>query len=1004
MQRALNSQREEVSSSPQHDAPQPSTKRFTRPIANPKDESTQTNDLKKEFMQATKTSLQTVTESVQHNLPQPNQKLIRKYILNDVCTQMEPAHRISFVKSEPPQTQLLTTAKAPLQSEATVPAKTSLLPATTIEVSPQPEIKLRCRPESEFRGALHEVTRKNSLSPGAALPHRESLSTDNELRRNSLQKGSDPAHRGSFLTEPELRRSSLQAGPPLNQRGSLQKENWSAYEPAFHSESESEYRCPLHLEMEDTYPHTLSLGSEIPHRGSLSRKTETSLGISPGPNQECFPSSKNVLAQMEQFSSVSPCTEAKPVVRPCLYPSIDASLPASPCTEAALPSGIMPPRPLAKFGPQSPWWSLLQTDTHPPAPQEISRKITSPLVLEQNISPLPAEWMWQEPSSPTAPEGTHNQLSSLPPQEIMNHESSNPPVTDNGPTSPLQPPGEIGGRLDFPAESKTAWNSLRTDIPCQDAPKLEAPPDQVPTAADPGQGGRWLEHAGPSYETADRSRSWRGKSVLRFSASFMEFSDEMYTNVLWCLKASSPLGMAPPLDLPPKDEEIKCFLKYELAPFLKDYPSKEYFHFVPSEGIEKTEGVGHMEPKMFSSVVRTIPDESLVEKEQKAFHRLQPLDLQQQHMAALTLASSSRPRSPWGRLDPYNSDEDDKEYVGFATLPNQVHRKSVKKGFDFTLMVAGEAGLGKSTLVNSLFLTDPYKDCELLNAEERILQTVEITKHVVDIEEKGMKLRLTIVDTPGFGDAVNNTECWKPVANYIDQQFKQYFRDECGLNRKNIQDNRVHCCLYFISPFGHGLRPLDVEFMKVLHQRVNVVPVLAKADALTPCEVERMKSKIRDEIKEFGIRIYQFPDCDSDEDDNFKMQDQVLKESIPFAVIGSNTVVEAEGRQVRGRLYPWGVVEVENPAHCDFVKLRTMLVRTHMQDLKDVTQETHYENYRTQCIKWMTRMVVTQWNCKYVMWAMMVMAQGWGGGGVFSVLAEEGGWQRHGSWKCNPSL
>ena len=41
---------------------------------------------------------------------------------------------------------------------------------------------------------------------------------------------------------------------------------------------------------------------------------------------------------------------------------------------------------------------------------------------------------------------------------------------------------------------------------------------------------------------------------------------------------------------------------------------------------------------------------------------------------------------------------------------------------------------------------------------ERIMQTVEITKHAVDIEEKGVKLRLTIVDTPGFGDAVNNTE------------------------------------------------------------------------------------------------------------------------------------------------------------------------------------------------------------------------------------------------------
>lgn len=45
---------------------------------------------------------------------------------------------------------------------------------------------------------------------------------------------------------------------------------------------------------------------------------------------------------------------------------------------------------------------------------------------------------------------------------------------------------------------------------------------------------------------------------------------------------------------------------------------------------------------------------------------------------------------------------------------------------------------------------------------------------------------------------------WKAITDYIEQQFEQYFRDESGLNRKNIQDNRVHCCLYFIPPFGHG--------------------------------------------------------------------------------------------------------------------------------------------------------------------------------------------------------
>lgn len=58
--------------------------------------------------------------------------------------------------------------------------------------------------------------------------------------------------------------------------------------------------------------------------------------------------------------------------------------------------------------------------------------------------------------------------------------------------------------------------------------------------------------------------------------------------------------------------------------------------------------------------------------------------------------------------------------------------------------------------------------------------------------------------TPTVSLLVSPCPSWKPVAEYIDQQFEQYFRDESGLNRKNIQDNRVHCCLYFISPFGHG--------------------------------------------------------------------------------------------------------------------------------------------------------------------------------------------------------
>lgn len=53
----------------------------------------------------------------------------------------------------------------------------------------------------------------------------------------------------------------------------------------------------------------------------------------------------------------------------------------------------------------------------------------------------------------------------------------------------------------------------------------------------------------------------------------------------------------------------------------------------------------------------------------------------------------------------------------------------------------------------------------------------------------------------------------------------------------------------------------------------------------------------------------------------------VFQERVPFAVVGSNTVTEAGGKRVRGRQYPWGIVEVENLEHNDFLALRNMLIR-----------------------------------------------------------------------------
>ena len=161
-------------------------------------------------------------------------------------------------------------------------------------------------------------------------------------------------------------------------------------------------------------------------------------------------------------------------------------------------------------------------------------------------------------------------------------------------------------------------------------------------------------------------------------------------------------------------------------------------------------------------------------------------------------------------------------------------------------------------------------------------------------------------------------------------------------------DTRVHCVLYFISPYGRGLKQLDVAVMRQLANKANLVPVIAKADSLTKEETIKLKARILEELHAAGIRTYQLPDGGSEEEE-FKVQVAQLRESLPFAVCGANTMVEVGGQRVRGRQYPWGLVEVENPQHCDFGHLRGLLT-TFRGDLQQITHNDFYESVRSAAL------------------------------------------------------
>ncbi|XP_006859795.1 PREDICTED: septin-14 [Chrysochloris asiatica] len=282
------------------------------------------------------------------------------------------------------------------------------------------------------------------------------------------------------------------------------------------------------------------------------------------------------------------------------------------------------------------------------------------------------------------------------------------------------------------------------------------------------------------------------------------------------------------------------------------------------------------------------------------------------------------------------------DHFGFECLPLQLVNKSIQQGFSFNILCVGETGIGKTTLIDTLFNIN-FKE----HKSSHFHPNVGLKIQTYELQETNIQLKLTVVKTVGYGDQINKEASYQPIVDYLDAQFEAYLQEELKIKRSYVKyhDTRIHVCLYFIAPTGHSLKSLDLLTMKKIDSKVNIVPLIAKADTISKNDLQMFKSKIMSELADNGIQIYQIP-----EDDEASALVSVSGH-LPFAVVGSMEEVKVGKRMVRGRQYPWGVLQVENESHCDFVKLRDLLLCTNMEDLKEQTHTRHYESYRSYRLK-----------------------------------------------------
>ena len=83
--------------------------------------------------------------------------------------------------------------------------------------------------------------------------------------------------------------------------------------------------------------------------------------------------------------------------------------------------------------------------------------------------------------------------------------------------------------------------------------------------------------------------------------------------------------------------------------------------------------------------------------------------------------------------------------------------------------------------------------------------------------------------------------------------------------------------------------------------QVNIIPVIGKSDACTKEELKTFKEKILQQLVEHEIDVYNFP------------ADEGQQSLIPFAVVGSNVVVQDENGEDHDEpdvINDWSIIEI----------------------------------------------------------------------------------------------
>eukprot|EP00879_Flechtneria_rotunda_P014507 GHRR01015159.1.p1 GENE.GHRR01015159.1~~GHRR01015159.1.p1 ORF type:complete len:440 (+),score=148.56 GHRR01015159.1:748-2067(+) len=290
--------------------------------------------------------------------------------------------------------------------------------------------------------------------------------------------------------------------------------------------------------------------------------------------------------------------------------------------------------------------------------------------------------------------------------------------------------------------------------------------------------------------------------------------------------------------------------------------------------------------------------------------------------------------------------------------PHKIWKKKFIK-----VLVVGDSGLGKTTLVKTLLSTSGERlqvhDGTYTPADQFIKDPDSLCSTVTWKDEEDRVIWVyRIQDTPGYGDDLDIMNHINMIIGYLNSCNNKWLEMESARDRvqdlAEVEDPRVDVCLFCVPP--HRLRPIDIRYMYELGKAVPIIPVITKADTMTIREAQNYKQEVFSRLQNpnvHGVRgkINTF-NFDKETLERAGMGDTAGTNTPPFLVIASNDINEKMNQLDvpvfwPERLYPWGTAQAFNPDHSDLLHLRALLLKEALEDIcKD--KRSRYETWRRQ--------------------------------------------------------